>query len=351
MNEKQILTIEQELEEKFHDRIIQNGNLADSYTRLGYEKKAATVAACGTELDWFKPYNPELPHKLYRANFCKDRLCPMCNWRRTKKIFGQVSKIMDSLDEEYEFVFVTLTVLNCSSPQLRSYVDRLFKAFDLFNHYKEVKQAFKGYFRTLEITRHEQRIRSIEWHPHFHVIYAVKPSYFKSRYYISHDKLMHLWGQAFQTSYVPSVRIEKVKPKENDRRITENEHLNAIHEVAKYSAKSFDYLTNDIEDTDRGVGTLLQSLTSHRLCGLGGVFRKKAQELKLDDMTDGDLVNTDNETIRTDLGGMLIRYNWRAGIGYRKTYETDFTEYKAKQQAEVNEANAFYEGVKARIRK
>lgn len=351
MIEKQIKTIEEELEDKFHDRIMQNGRLSESYKRLGYEKKAQAVIECGTELEWFKPYDSTVPHKLYRANFCKDRLCPMCNWRRTKKIFGQVSKIMDRLDEEYEFVFVTLTVRNCSAPELRQYIERLFKAFDLFSHYKEVKQAFKGYFRTLEITRHEQRIRSIEWHPHFHVIYAVKPSYFKSRYYISHDKLLHLWSQAFQVSYLPSVSIEKVKPKEDDKRYTEDHNLNALHEVAKYSAKSYDYLTHNTKDTDRGVGTLLQSLTARRLCGMGGVFRQMAQKLKLDDMTDGDLVNTDNETIRTDIGGLLIRYNWGAGIGYHQTYACDFAEHKARQQAEIDKENAFYEDLKARIRK
>ena len=83
-------TIEEELEDKFHDRIMQNGRLSESYKRLGYEKKAQAVIECGTELEWFKPYDSTVPHKLYRANFCKDRLCPMCNWRRTKKIFGQV---------------------------------------------------------------------------------------------------------------------------------------------------------------------------------------------------------------------------------------------------------------------
>lgn len=348
---KDMNSIELELEKKFHDRIIQNGRLAESYERLGYEKKARTVSSCGTELDWLKPDDHTIPHKLIKANFCKDRLCPMCGWRRTKKIFGQVSRIMDKLDEEYEFVFVTLTVRNCSSAQLPEQVHALFKAFDLFNHYKEVRQAFKGYFRALEITRHEHRIRSVEWHPHFHVIYAVKPSYFTSRYYISHPELIRLWAQAFQIDYDPSVRIEKVKPKENKKRYTEKEHLDALHEVAKYATKSFDYLTNDTEDTDIGVFTLMRSLTAHRLCGLGGVFRKVAQELKLDDMTDGDLVNTDNEELREDIAGMIYRYNWRAGWGYTQTSVEDYQEYKARQKAAAAEEAAFYENIKARVQK
>lgn len=344
MIEQQTKLIEQELEEKFRDRIIQNGNLAESYKRLGYKKKAQKVTECGDDLWWRTFSQPDIAPKLYRANFCKDRLCPMCGWRRTKKIFGQLTKIMDRLDEEYEFVFVTLTVQNCSSDELRDYINKLFKSFNLFCHYKEVKQPFKGYFRTLEITRHEHRIRSIEWHPHFHVIFAVKPSYFKSRYYMSHEKLMHLWQRAFDTGYDPWVRIEKVKPKENEHRKTEDSNLDAIHELAKYVAKSKDYITENAQDTDRGVFTLMSSLSAHRLCGLGGVFRDMARQLKLDDMTDGDLVNTDGEELREDLAEMLIRYQWRAGIGYQQTAITKFQ--KRDPDAEVVEEQAWLEHIK-----
>ena len=351
MKNRKLQDIELELEEKFLDRVHQKDKLSESYKRLGLGKRAINVELCGTELTWFAPDDPNVTHKLYQANFCKDRLCPMCNWRRTKKIFGQVSKIMDRLDQEYEFVFVTLTVHNCSSAELPRYINQLYKAFDLFNHYKEVKQAFKGYFRTVEITRHVARIRSIEWHPHFHIIYAVKPSYFKSRYYISHNLLKQLWAKAFRTAYDPYVHIEKVKPKENNKRYTEEQHLDALHEVAKYATKSFEYLTADENDTDRGVDVLLRSLSAHRLCGLGGVFRKAAQALKLDDMTDGDLVNTDNEELRDDVAGMLHTFKWAIGYGYYHAGSESMLEYKARQKAEKETTQAFYNDVKRRGKK
>ena len=176
MIEKASKELELELESKFTERMMLNGQVAESYKRLGFQNRSINVQKCGTDL-WYH-VTPDTPPKLYKANFCKDRLCPMCGWRRTKKIFGQLSKIMDKLDEEYKFVFVTLTVRNCSSDELKEQIQALYKAFDLFNHYKEVKQAFKGYFRALEITRQREdiRLKSTEWHPHFHVIYAVKPS-------------------------------------------------------------------------------------------------------------------------------------------------------------------------------
>ena len=36
--------------------------------------------------------NAEGKKKLKSANFCRLRLCPMCQWRRSLKMFGQVKK-------------------------------------------------------------------------------------------------------------------------------------------------------------------------------------------------------------------------------------------------------------------
>jgi plasmid rolling circle replication initiator protein Rep len=324
MINKKLNEIEQEISEKFHWRVVDTEKLGESYERLGYSKRSIRVQQCGTELDFFIPNAPDVPQKLYRANFCKDRLCPMCSWRRSKKIFGQISKIMDKLEPNYQFVFVTLTVQNCAAEELPKAIKELLEAFKLLWLYKDIKQGFKGYFRALEITRHPNRIKSIEYHPHIHAIFAVKPSYFTSRYYISHSKLMSLWKKAVGTYYNPAVRIEKITPKEDTHKPRESTLKGAVCEVAKYSVKSNDYLDGDTNDVDSGVLTLIRSITAHRLCGLGGVFRTAARELKLDDMTEGDLVNTDNEKIRTDLGGMIAHYSWQIGWGYERTSLQEF---------------------------
>ncbi|WP_170272288.1 protein rep, partial [Clostridium tarantellae] len=79
-------------------------DLAECYKRLGF-KKAYRVEECGSYLAY--KYLNENEKKLYRANFCKDRLCPMCCWRRSLKIFGQVSKVMNKTLEnnDYRFIF------------------------------------------------------------------------------------------------------------------------------------------------------------------------------------------------------------------------------------------------------
>ena len=76
-----------------------------------------------------------------------------------------------------------------------------------------------------------------------------------------------------------------------------------------------DYLKGSNEVVDKDVFTLMQTLSSRRLCSLGGIFKTTAKELKLDDMTEGDLVHTDCR-IRKDLGGIIAKYRWRIGWGY-----------------------------------
>jgi len=116
---------------------------AESLERLGYEKKSYKVRECGNYLE-FKRYleNDEL--KLHKANFCKSRLCPMCSWRRSLKIFGQVSKVMNDLTScnPFRYVFLTLTVKNCTKDELKNHIDILLKSYNKMTKRKEYKKAF-----------------------------------------------------------------------------------------------------------------------------------------------------------------------------------------------------------------
>ena len=56
-------------------------------------KKASNVRVCAEVLQFLK--NDEGQLKLKQAWFCKSRLCPMCNWRRSIKHSSQVIKIVD----------------------------------------------------------------------------------------------------------------------------------------------------------------------------------------------------------------------------------------------------------------
>ncbi|MBR2491251.1 MAG: protein rep [Ruminiclostridium sp.] len=59
--------------------------LAASFERLGYPDRAKLVVECGTYLGILDTGEGA---KIVEANFCKQRLCPACNWRRSLKIYG-----------------------------------------------------------------------------------------------------------------------------------------------------------------------------------------------------------------------------------------------------------------------
>src|SRR5699024_9369135 len=282
--------------------------LSSSYKRIGYNEKSLRVGECGNYLEFRLAADDTL--KLTRANFCKVRLCPMCSWRRSLKIFGQVSRIMDHVEENYNYryIFLTLTVKNCFGEDLRDTLDLMTKSFNKMTRRKAFKQAIKGYFRSLEITYNK---KEDTYHPHFHMILAVNDSYFKdTRIYLTQEKWTNLWKSCLKVDYTPIVDV---------RRLRENKGKE-VAEVAKYTVKSDDFLIKDEKEnikediTDKVVKTLDNALHKKRLIAFGFMFKDIHKKLNLDDTEDGDLTNTDNEDLREDLTNIILRYQWNIGI-------------------------------------
>lgn len=301
--------------------------LAESYRRLGeeFKSKQYRVRECGTFLEFKKFTDNSM--KLNRANFCKVRLCPMCSWRRSLKIYGQVSKIMDEVvkNEDLEFIFLTLTTRNCEGQDLSNTIDNIFNAFNKMTKRVKYKKAIKGYFRALEVT-HNLNIMS-DWfdtyHPHLHIILVVSKNYFKKPdLYINQEEWSNLWKQSLKVDYTPIVDVRRFKGG-NSKVIKKS-----IAETAKYTVKSDDYIirediTNEIIETltDDAVYILDKALAHRRLTAFGGILKKYHKKLNLDDAEDGDLVNTDNEEIREDLEYIIERYCWN--IGYKQYLKVD----------------------------
>lgn len=300
-------------------RKVKTLELADSYRRLGsdFKGKQYRVRDCGTFLEFRRYQEQGMLKKLNKANFCKVRLCPMCSWRRSLKIYGQVSKIMDYLDPgKYAFLFLTLTTRNCDGFGLSETIDLIFNSFNRMTRKKVFKQSVKGYFRALEVT-HNIDVRSISfdtYHPHLHVILVVNQSYFTDkRYYISQEVWTDLWWTCLGVDYKPIVDIRRFR----------NNKGKGIAEVAKYSVKSTDYIIRDKSTqqileamTDSAVFVLDLALAHRRLTSFGGLLKDIHKKLNLDDPVDGDLVVTDNDDIREDLGYIIEQYCWH--IGYKQ---------------------------------
>lgn len=285
-------------------------------------ERAAHVDNCGNTLEFWKSLDGSgSPWKLHKAYFCHDRLCPMCVARRSLKILCQLSDIMNHIDtEKYSFLFLTLTVPNCSGDNLDATIQRLLKSFGDLCNLPEVKKVLNGYFRTLEVTfNHNFKSKSfMTFHPHLHVILAVPKSYFKKGY-ITQSKWLQMWRDSYGDQSITQVDIRKIKAKnieevKNDADLMEIAIQKAIKETAKYSVKATDYLFSSRNKmTDYAVKHLSRALHGVRLFAMKGIFFKVSKMLNQEDvMSDkADLIHVSHDdAVNPELAYMIVKFRW-----------------------------------------
>lgn len=295
---------------------IMNVKYADLLQELNY-KKAQNVRSCGEILKFKKREDGSL--KLEQAWFCKSRLCPMCNWRRSIKHSRQVIKIVDEAVKKHpkgRFLFWTLTTKNVfTGDELKDELARMNAAFDRLMKYKKVEKNMLGYLKATEVTVNS---KDGSYNQHLHVLVFVKSTYFKSNdNYISQEELTDFWQKALKIDYTPIVNIKAVKAKANKK---EQNVIAAVYETAKYPVKSIDYLTDNHEENLQRVDDLEIGLKRKRLISFGGIFKEIRKELQLDDVETGDLIKTSSEEDEELTTGQVIvaRWNWE-----RKNYFID----------------------------
>lgn len=258
--------------------------------------------------------NAEGKKKLKSANFCRLRLCPMCQWRRSLKMFGQVQMITDKIlerDKSTRFLFATFTVKNVDAENLETCINILNNKFlylvsknKTFAPAKKLKQNLLGYLKAVEVT---YNTKDKTYHPHLHVIFAVKSTFFKnSNNYMTKKEWIELWQKALNVDYKPQTDIRAIKTNTGK----------AIAEVAKYPVKTAPILSLPDDEAVEVLKTLTLSLNKKRFVSYGGIFKTIKQELKLQDVeTDKDLVNTDIEQQErfNAVTAVLFKYNFKFG--------------------------------------
>ena len=148
---------------------------------------------------------------MHKAEFCRHRLCPTCNWRKSLKLFSQMKEVSARLLQDFpgaRYLFLTLTVKNCSGAELAQTIDKMNFGFKLLVNAgktnasaKAVKRTFWGTQKPWKSSTMQKRpsrpkctpsgkilhrARPKGWqrepnygmyHPHFHVLLMVKPSF------------------------------------------------------------------------------------------------------------------------------------------------------------------------------
>lgn len=237
---------------------------------------------------------------IVRGDFCRERVCNICAWRRQAKFSAQMRPVLDILhDNGFEFVFITLTQENVPYDEVSAEVDRMMKAYDKLLHKAKIKRAWLGRIRAVEMTYNTERN---DYHLHIHMLAAVRHEYFTNPdLYISHGELCFLWRWAMGLTYDPSCRIEVVENKEG-----------AACETIKYSLKP--------SEAEEALSAFFYLLKGRRLVSFSGVFAKVRRFLEL-----SDFENVLTDDIRTDekrITFSLYKFDVTGGV-YRfyNTYE------------------------------
>ena len=283
--------------------------LAKALHELGYGKKANRVWWCSDELGF--SIDPKTgKKKLQTATFCRERLCMMCNWRKSIKMFYQLSRVLDVAQEEnpdMQLIFLTLTVKNCSGEELDATIDAMFDGWRRLTEHRRVRSHIAGWFRALEVTYNAE---TDSYHPHFHAILAVDKSYFfnSAAYLHTHD-WVHIWRVSCRIDYEPVCDVRAVRKQSSERR---HKH---VAELAKYTVKDADIIHEDAEVTKRVVDVLGTALRNRRLHAYGGLLKIIAKRLKAEEPGAGDLIHIDDDAqIREDVAEALTVYKWDFGL-------------------------------------
>ena len=269
------------------------------YGTIGYDKYAERVETCSKLLEFAfcDGEHGESTLKLFSASFCRVRFCPVCQWRRSLMWVAKFCQALPPFLEDFpkaRFLFLTLTVKNCTIGELRSTVAHMNKSWERLSKRKEFP-AFAS-VRSLEVTRSEIG----EAHPHFHCILAVPPSYFSTGY-IKHDRWVELWQKSLRVEYSPVVSIEAIK-------IDKNKGIEGIikpfREVLKYSVKPSD-LTVDAD----WLKEITKQLHKTRSISIAGEFKKYLSEEEPEDLIKGE----DSE-INLDEVKDTLSFGWRETV-------------------------------------
>ena len=290
-------------ERPWREKKLANELLAVAYQEVN-ERKSERLRECADFLTFTIKEDGTM--KLKHMNSCRVRLCPLCAWRRSLKVHAHTVQILDAMEGDYAYVFLTLTVRNCTGEELSDTIDQMMAAWKRLAERKAFRKAVKGWYRGLEVTHNVNHLSPSydTFHPHFHTLLAVSKSYFTSRDYLSKDTWASLWQQSLKADYEPVIDVRRVK----------GANSKAVAEAAKYTVKDADYIIPDDWDlTVETVRILDAALENRRLVAYGGAMKEWHKKLNLDDEVDGDLINVGEEETEAPATDREAVYFWHTG--------------------------------------
>lgn len=284
---------------------------AAALERLHEYKKADRVRDCATRLTYAT--TPDGKNHLIGANFCRDRLCPVCVFNRSKEIFRELSGVLAlALDDgKFQCLMLTLTIKSVPAAELRQALDGMFSAWNRFASAPSTKGVIEGWFRGLELTYNPIKDT---YHPHFHVLLLVDGDYFHGPNYRRPEAWSKAWQRAARLDYIPVTDIRAIHAKgQTVEGAGQTAPIRAAaKEAAKYTTKDSDYLPPDIygehdDRADQQLATISAALKGRRLYAYGGTLKLIAASV-------GEDKTIMNKALKNDLESVITSYRWVVGF-------------------------------------
>jgi len=282
------------------------------YQLAGYDGYADRMRQCSPYLDFALHFedNGVLIPKLQSAHFCRVRLCPICQWRRSMMWQAKALKVIPKIVEDYpkaRFIFLTLTVKNCELSELRDTLKWMHSSWTKLVKRKEWALV-QGWVRSVEVTRGSDDMA----HPHYHALLMVKPGYF-SNGYVSQKRWSELWQNCLGVGYTPVVDVRSVRPGKREKGDEGGVLMSAaICETLKYSVKPAECLGDDSNrklTNHQWLTGLTSQLYKTRAIATGGILKQYLKELEQEP---DDLIHADDDGLTpVDDESPRLAFSWR----------------------------------------
>lgn len=276
--------------------------LLDFYNQFD-QTKAERCEKCSKVVIWSHQKHIDTGEerlKVKEKRTCKNRFCACCCWDRQRKLsklfFKALTKLLELMKVRY--LFVTFTIRNPDVEDLKQEITLMQQSFGRMVQTQKWKKSILGYCRVLEITKPKASSQKGKIHPHFHVLLAVKPSYFTSRYkelYLTKNDYAGMWQKALRADYNPVCDVRIVHPRDAKKgNVTEKESNSqgsiaaSIAEMIKYPMKDTDLKRFTLEEFK----LIDEQMKGIRAINFGGILKDMNKQVK-----DLDKVKLDDEDL------------------------------------------------------
>ena len=282
---------EEKILQKWSEKKLLATEIAKKLFKIGLVERGERMQLCSDIIEY--TYCPDCGKwHVRKANLCRDRFCPICTWRLSLQRFGEMMKLLETInntDGEHirTWSLVTLTCKNCKLENLRETMETMSKAWNLTTAQRKLRPYFYGWARNAELTLNE---KTREVHPHYHVLVA----WYEDKSSLMIDKWMNACAKyGLKVSYkaqnatpINHWRGAEI-PTEHESTELPKEFTKAVLETFKYSVKGSDLDQMTLKEFKE----VVEQYARTRLISYGGNIKKLVADLRLnmEEVADDDI--------------------------------------------------------------